>query len=99
MTAARQHSPAAERNKQPILEVLKQLLPATSAKGLALEIASGTGQHGAHFAAGLPDWTWQPSDPNAQAVASVATCAALMRGAARHLAPQGVLVTYGPYLV
>ncbi len=99
MTAARQHSPAAERNKQPILEVLKQLLPATSAKGLALEIASGTGQHGAHFAAGLPDWTWQPSDPNAQALASVATCAALMRGAARHLAPQGVLVTYGPYLV
>ena len=26
------------------------------------------------------------------------TCAALMRGSARHLAPGGALITYGPYL-
>ena len=52
-------SPAADRNKQPILEVLRQVLPTS---GSALEIASGTGQHVAWFAAGLPRWTWQPSD-------------------------------------
>ena len=52
-------SPAAERNKQPILAVLQALLPA---QGKALEIASGTGQHVAWFATGLPQWVWQPTD-------------------------------------
>jgi len=52
-------SPSAERNKQPILEVLLQLLPA---QGTALEIASGTGQHVAWFATQLPGWTWQPTE-------------------------------------
>ena len=45
-------SAAAERNKQPILDELQRLLPA---QGKVLEIASGTGQHVAHFAAGLPE--------------------------------------------
>lgn len=53
------HSPAADRNKQPILDVLRRVLPAA---GTALEIASGTGQHAVWFAAALPGWTWQPSD-------------------------------------
>ncbi len=53
------HSPAAERNKQPILDVLKTLLPA---QGDALEIASGTGQHVTWFAQHLPQWTWQPTE-------------------------------------
>lgn len=52
------YSPAADRNKQAILDVLVSVLPES---GNALEIASGTGQHVAWFAAGLPGWTWQPS--------------------------------------
>jgi hypothetical protein len=69
MNDLRQHSPAADRNKQPILEVLQRLLPT---HGVALEIASGTGQHAAHFATALPGWTWQPSDPNTDALVSIA---------------------------
>ena len=52
-------SPAADRNKQPIFNMLREVLPE---RGSALEIASGTGQHVAWFAAGLPHWTWQPTD-------------------------------------
>lgn len=134
-------SPAADRNKQPILDVLREILPG---RGNALEIASGTGQHVAWFAAALPQWRWQPTDAMPVAMESIsayttehglsnvhpprildvmapewlpsnqqfdliycanmlhispwATCAALMQGAARHLSPAGVLVTYGPYL-
>ena len=134
-------SPAADRNKQPILERLREVLPA---QGVALEIASGTGQHMVWFAAALPDWSWQPTDAQADSLAAIAqrvaeqglknvrppqlldvlaspwwpdgdrfnliycanmlhiapwaTCAALMRGSARHLALDGLLVTYGPYL-
>jgi len=138
-------SPSAERNRLPILEALRRVLPP---QGAALEIASGTGQHVAYFAAGLPDWTWQPSDAQTDGFASItwwcseagvanvkppvvldvmasrwpsdgaefsvrfdaiycanmlhispwATCAALMLGAARYLAADGALITYGPYL-
>ncbi|MES2959992.1 MAG: DUF938 domain-containing protein [Pseudomonadota bacterium] len=137
---ARRHSPAAERNRGAILAELLRLLPA---RGTTLEIASGTGQHAAHFAAALPAWRWQPSDGDARSLASIkawcaqlpnvlpplhldvlaeawpgvatsvdaifcanllhispwASCAALMRGAQRHLAPSGLLLLYGPYIV
>jgi SAM-dependent methyltransferase len=138
-------SPAADRNKQPILEALCSVLPA---RGRALEIASGTGQHTACFAAGLPGWSWQPTDLDPSALSTIAarvaqaglrnvaaarlldvrgpvwptagapfserfdaifcanmlhitpweSCTALMQGAARYLSPEGILVTYGPYL-
>lgn len=61
-------SPAADRNKQPILDVLRKVLPD---HGTALEIASGTGQHVAWFAANLPQWTWQPSDAMPAALDSI----------------------------
>ena len=55
-------SPAAERNKDPILTVLESVLPQT---GTVLEIASGTGQHICFFAQALPGIHWQPSEPDA----------------------------------
>lgn len=133
------HSPAADRNKEPILAQLRSIL---GPNGKALEIASGTGQHVAWFAAALPHWKWQPTDFDAEMLPVIAervaqagvgnvlpplrldvteprwpleerfdamvcanmlhiapwdACAGLMAGAARHLAPGGVLVTYGPY--
>jgi len=136
----RRHSPAAERNAGPILDALRRILPP---QGLMLEVASGTGQHAAHLSAGLPGWTWQPTDADPDALDSIrawcdglgrvleplrldvlsdpwpaalpatvdavfcanlihiapwACTGALMRGAARRLAPHGVLLTYGPYL-
>lgn len=65
----RWRSGPAERNKGPILEILRRFLPPA---GLVLEIASGTGQHVAHFAQALPGLTWQPSDADAELRASVA---------------------------
>ena len=61
-------APAAERNKEPILAVLRRVLPKS---GLVLEIASGTGQHVVHFAAALPKLTWQPSDPDPESRRSI----------------------------
>jgi hypothetical protein len=134
------HSPAADRNKEPILAQLNATLPG---QGTALEIASGTGQHAVWFAAALPRWRWQPTDgdpamlpviaervaqsglanvvppihldvtaaewpsflgtfdaifcANMIHIAPWTACVGLMAGAARHLAPRGMLVTYGPY--
>lgn len=69
----RRHSAAAERNRGPILAELLRVLPA---QGVMLEIAAGTGQHAAHFAAALPGWRWLPSDGEADAMASIsAWCA------------------------
>lgn len=64
----RRHAPATLRNRDAILAVLRRHLPE---KGLLLEIASGTGEHAAHFAAALPGVIFQPSDPDADARASI----------------------------
>lgn len=63
-------SPAALRNREPILEILRNVLPK---KGTILEIASGSGEHVTHYAALLPDLVWQPSDPSLEARASIAS--------------------------
>jgi hypothetical protein len=57
----RQYAPAAERNRDPILAILKQVLPPA---GCVLEIASGSGQHAVHCAPQLKPRRWLPSDPN-----------------------------------
>jgi len=132
-------SPAAERNRGPILEQLARWLPA---EARVLEVASGTGQHAAFCAAAQPGWQWQPSEADATALPAMArrcaglpnvpaplrldvlapwptlpqpvdavfcanllhispwaSCAALMQGAARVLAPGGGLAVYGPFIV
>lgn len=63
------HAPATERNRGPILEVLRRTLPA---RGRVLEIASGTGQHVVYFAEALPALEWIPSDPDPAQRASIA---------------------------
>lgn len=139
-SSAVRSSPAALRNRDPILGLLRAWLPP---QGEALELAAGSGEHAEHFARHLPGWGWQPTDLDPDALASVearrlaaglpnlrparrldvrdsdwshyaldlvlavnlvhispwACTEALLRGAARHLAPGGVLVLYGPYRV
>ena len=135
---ARRFAPAVARNKAAITEVLARYLPAS---GLILEIASGSGEHALHFAAHFPALSFQPTDPDAAALASIAAwrgeallanllaplmlnvmaddwpvlkagsvvcinmihiapwgaTAALMKGAARILPPDGTLFLYGPF--
>jgi len=64
----RRSAPAAQRNREPIAEMLRDWLPAA---GLVLEIASGTGEHAAFFAEQFPRVDWQPSDVHADALESI----------------------------
>lgn len=64
----KRHAPAAARNSGPIAQVLAQELPA---RGLVLEIASGTGEHAVFFARRFPNLRWQPSDADPEALASI----------------------------
>jgi SAM-dependent methyltransferase len=84
-------SPAAERNRGPILDVLQRWLPARAS---VLEIASGTGQHAAHCAAACPGWQWQPTEAESEALPAIAAwCAALPNVAA----PLALDVLAGPW--
>jgi SAM-dependent methyltransferase len=65
---AKGFAPAAERNRQPILDVLRRVLPPA---GLVLEVASGTGQHVLFFSEHLPALQWQPTDTSSDALRSI----------------------------
>ncbi len=69
VSSAALHAPATLRNREPILQVLKDVLPE---RGLVLEIASGTGEHASFFANALPGLAWVPSDREADCRASIA---------------------------
>ncbi len=62
-------APAAVRNREPILQLLRDILPP---RALVLEIASGTGEHAVWFCTALPALTWQPTDHNEDALNSIA---------------------------
>jgi cyclopropane fatty-acyl-phospholipid synthase-like methyltransferase len=65
----RQFAPAAARNRAPLLEVLRRVLPGGAR---VLEIGSGSGEHAVFFARGMPGVVWRPSDPDPAACASIA---------------------------
>jgi SAM-dependent methyltransferase len=64
----RRSAPAALRNREPIADVLSDWLPE---RGLVLEIASGTGEHGVFLAERFPNLEWQPSDVHPDALQSI----------------------------
>lgn len=66
---ARQYSPSTARNRDVILDVLRRVL---APRARVLELASGSGEHAVHIAKALPGITWQPSDPDETARASIA---------------------------
>jgi SAM-dependent methyltransferase len=68
MSAMKRHSPAASRNREPILRVLEQVLPA---EGTILEVGSGSGEHAVFAAPRLPGRRWQPTDVDPEAMASI----------------------------
>ncbi|HMI40592.1 MAG TPA: DUF938 domain-containing protein [Sphingomicrobium sp.] len=88
-------SPSVARNTGPIGDVLAEWLPAS---GLVLEIASGSGEHALAFAKRFPRLEWQPSDPDAQARASIAEWRKA-EGAANLFEPLAIDVCNSPWPV
>jgi cyclopropane fatty-acyl-phospholipid synthase-like methyltransferase len=82
----RQFSPSAARNRDVILAVLRRVLPPHAR---VLELASGTGEHAVHFARAMPELSWQPSDPDPSARASIAAWIAA-EGVRNVLAPLAI---------
>jgi SAM-dependent methyltransferase len=73
--AALPFSEACERNKGPILAVLREVF---AERSHVIEIGAGTGQHAVHFARHLPHLTWQPTD-----------CSEYLAGLAARVAAEG----------
>ncbi|HEY1125241.1 MAG TPA: DUF938 domain-containing protein [Sphingobium sp.] len=67
--ADKRHAPATLRNRDAIVEILRDALPR---RGTVLEVASGSGEHVIHFAQTFPALDWQPSDPDPAALRSIA---------------------------
>jgi hypothetical protein len=65
----KRHAPATLRNRDAIVDILRGILPE---HGTVLEVASGSGEHIVHFAQAFPAFRWQPSDPDAAALRSIA---------------------------
>jgi hypothetical protein len=74
----KRHAPATLRNREPIADVLARELPPS---GTVLEIAAGTGEHALFFAERFPALDWQPTDPSAEALDSIAAYREEYRGA------------------
>lgn len=91
----KRHAPATARNRDPILAVLREVLPPT---GVVLEIAAGSGEHAIHFAAALPALTWLPSDVDPGALASIAAWRA-EAGLPNLMSPLALDVTAGAWRV
>jgi hypothetical protein len=67
---SKKHAPATERNRAAICQVLEDELPDKG--GFLLEIAAGTGEHAVFLSQAFPKWHWQPTDPDPDALASIA---------------------------
>jgi Protein of unknown function (DUF938) len=69
MDSAKRYAPATLRNREPIRDVLREILPE---RGQVLEIGSGSGEHAVFFAASFPAIIWQPTDADPECLASTA---------------------------
>ena len=69
MDSAKRYAPAPLRNREPIRDVLREILPE---RGQVLEIGSGSGEHAVFFAASFPAIIWQPTDADPECLASTA---------------------------
>lgn len=96
MSDARQYAPVTERNRQPILTVLQQILPQS---GTVLEIASGTGEHITFFAPRMAQLQWLPSEPQALGRASIQAWGEALGVKNLHLPPLDLDVSVHPWLV
>ncbi|MFK8184691.1 MAG: DUF938 domain-containing protein [Phormidesmis sp.] len=93
----RQYAPATERNRQPILEVLQQVLPQKT--GTVLEVSSGTGEHAVYFAPRLSHLYWLPSEPQATGRASIQAWGKAMLAENLCLPPLALDVSVQPWPV
>jgi SAM-dependent methyltransferase len=76
MPAVKRTAAAALRNREPLAAALREVLPA---QGRVLELGSGTGEHAVFLAGVFPALSWQPSDPDPEARASITAWAAEAR--------------------